>query len=113
MRRPISKAIVVALHLLCGCDDRATQRQPSGAWLTPQEEAILRRSYLRCATQEHSDAKYAQKRRALELTYQHHADDLTLRLTSQDIADAPKESVSGVPYIACAWFYPRPARLPG
>lgn len=121
MRRPPSRFIVVALNLLCGssaffaggCENSAPPPQQPGAFLTPQEEAILRRSYLRCASREHSDPKYAQRRRELELTYQHHVDDLTLRLTSRDIADAPKEAVQGVPYISCVWFYPPSPRPPG
>ena len=112
MRRYSTELVLVAL--LCGssactagaADAGAPSRAYSGAWLTPQEEAILRRSYLRCMTQEHSKAKYAQSRRTLELAYEYQLDDLTLRLTSRDIADAPKEVVRQMPYISCQWFKP-------
>jgi hypothetical protein len=118
MRYPTSKFIFVALNLLCGsselvpgpADAAAPLRASPGTWLSPGEQALLRRSYLRCVSQGYSRAGYGQSRRAMDLAYQHHLDDLTATLTSREIAEAPKKSERDALHIACQWF--KPGNLP-
>jgi hypothetical protein len=108
MRRQTSQLVFVVLNLLC------VSSAYSGGWLSPEDEAILKRSSLRCLSQEHSRVGYEQSGETLELAYQHHLDDLTLRLTAGDIADSPKEVEQQILYISCRWFKPgKPPQPPG
>ncbi|MDB5882780.1 MAG: hypothetical protein JWP43_2658 [Ramlibacter sp.] len=116
MHRQVSRLVFVVLNLLCGSsalvpgpvDAAPPLRASPGTWVTLEEQALLRRSYLRCVAQGYSRAGYGQSRSALDLAYQHHLDDLTATVTSREIADAPKELERRTSHISCQWFKPSP-----
>jgi hypothetical protein len=82
--------------------------KPAGrdvSWLSPTDQELLRRSYLRCLRAHYARIGDAPNEAMLAASFDRDLDPFTLLIAREDLKRAPRVLVSRVPHIGCEWFH--------
>ena len=85
--------------------DSSKQADQDVSWLSPADQELLRRSYLRCLRAQYARIGDAQHEAVLVAAFNRDLEDFTLLISREDVRRAPRVLVSRVPWIGCEWFH--------
>jgi hypothetical protein len=85
-------------------DMSKNQADEKVSWLSPSDQELLRRSYLRCLGAQYARIGDAQHEALLVAAFHRDLEHFTLLVSRDDVKRAPRVVVSQVPHIGCDWF---------